>query len=47
MWHLILVTELLIEELVNSFINNIYKLHSALSTIISNCSTQFISNFWR
>jgi len=35
MQHLILVTGLLIEELVNSFVNNIYKLHSAPSTIIS------------
>jgi len=38
MWYLILVTGLLIEELVNGFINNVYKLHGALSTIISNCS---------
>jgi len=36
MQYLILVIGLLIEELVNSFINNIYKLHSILSTIISN-----------
>jgi len=36
MRYLILVTGLLIEELVNSFINNIYKLYGALSTIISN-----------
>jgi hypothetical protein len=36
MRHLILVIGLLIEELVNGFINNIYKLHGVLSTIISN-----------
>ena len=38
MQHLILVTGLLTKELVNSFINNVYKLHSALSMIISNHS---------
>jgi len=36
MQHLILVIGLLIEELVNGFINNVYKLHGALNTIISN-----------
>jgi len=36
MRHLILVIGLLIEELVNSFINNVYKLYSVLSIIISN-----------
>jgi len=36
MRHLILVIGLLIEELVNGFINNVYKLHGALSIIISN-----------
>jgi len=36
MRYFVLVTGLLIEELVNSFVNNIYKLHSALSIIISN-----------
>jgi len=36
MRHLVLVIGLLTEELVNSFVNNIYKLHSVLSTIISN-----------
>ena len=46
MQHIIPVTGLSIEELVNSFVNNIYKLHSALSTIISNYGTQFVSNFW-
>jgi len=38
MQHLVLVIELLIEELVNSFINNIYKLYSIPSIIISNYS---------
>jgi len=38
MRHLILVIGLLIKELVNSFINNTYKLHGALSIIISNYS---------
>jgi glycerol-3-phosphate responsive antiterminator len=38
MRHLVLVTGLLTEELVNGFINNVYKLHGALSTIISNRS---------
>jgi len=47
MQHLILVTGLLTEELVNGFINNMYKLHGVLSTIISDYSTQFISDFWR
>jgi hypothetical protein len=47
MRHLILVIGLLIEELVNSFINNVYKLYSTPSTIISNRGTQFISDFWR
>jgi len=36
MQHLVLVIGLLTEELVNGFVNNIYKLYSALSTIISN-----------
>jgi len=36
MRYLILVIGFLIEELVNGFINNIYKLYSILSTIISN-----------
>jgi len=36
MQHLVLVIGLLIEELVNGFINNVYKLHGVLSTIISN-----------
>jgi len=35
MRHLVLVTGLLTEELVNGFVNNVYKLHGALSTIIS------------
>jgi len=46
MWHLVLVTGLLTEELVNSFVNNIYKLYSAPSTIISNRGIQFVSDFW-
>jgi len=45
--HLILVIGLLIEELVNGFINNVYKLHGVLNIIISDYSIQFISNFWR
>jgi len=36
MWYLVLVIGLLIEELVNGFVNNVYKLYGALSTIISN-----------
>jgi len=36
MRYLILVTGLLIKELVNSFINNVYKLYGILSIIISN-----------
>jgi len=36
MRYLILVIGLSTEELVNGFINNVYKLHSALNTIISN-----------
>jgi len=36
MWYLVLVIGLLIEELVNGFVNNVYKLYSILSTIISN-----------
>jgi len=35
MWHLILVTGLLIEELVDGFVNNVYKLHGVPSIIIS------------
>ena len=45
MQYLVLVTELLIKELVNGFVNNVYKLYGALSMIISNYSTQFVSNF--
>jgi hypothetical protein len=36
MRYLVLVIGLLIEELVNGFVNNVYKLYSVLSTIISN-----------
>jgi len=36
MRYLILVIGLSTEELVNGFINNVYKLYGALSTIISN-----------
>jgi len=36
MRYLILVIGLLIEELVNSFINNVYKLYGVLDIIISN-----------
>jgi len=36
MRHLVLVIGLLIEELVDGFVNNVYKLHGAPSTIISN-----------
>jgi hypothetical protein len=39
MRHLVLVIGLLIEELVNGFINNVYKLYGALSMIISDCGT--------
>jgi len=38
MRHLILVIGLLIKELVNSFINNVYKLYGVLNTIISDYS---------
>jgi glycerol-3-phosphate responsive antiterminator len=45
MQHLVLVTGLSTKELVDGFINNIYKLHGALNTIISDYGTQFISDF--
>jgi len=36
MWHLVLVIGLLIKELVNGFVNNVYKLYSVPIIIISN-----------
>ena len=41
------ITSLDIKELIKVFIYIIYKLYSALSTIISNRGSLFISNFWR
>jgi hypothetical protein len=46
MQHLISVTGLSTEELVEGFVNYIYKLYSALSTIVSDCGSQFVSDFW-
>ena len=45
MRHFIPITSLDIKELVKVFIYTIYKLHSALSTIIFNKGSLFISNF--
>ena len=47
MRYFIPVTSLEIEELIKAFIYTIYKLYSALSTIISNRGSLFIFNFWR
>jgi hypothetical protein len=47
MQHLISVTELSTEELVEGFVNYIYKLYSASSTIVSDCGSQFVSDFWQ
>ena len=47
MQHLISVTELSTEELIEGFVNHIYKLYNALSTIVSDCSSQFVSDFWQ
>ena len=45
MRHFIFVTSLDIEELIKAFIHTIYKLYGALSTIISNRGSLFISDF--
>ena len=45
MRHFIPITSLNIEELIKAFIYTIYKLHGALSTIISNKDSLFIFNF--
>ena len=45
MKHFISITSLNIEELIKAFIYTIYKLYGALSTIISNRGSLFISNF--
>jgi len=47
MRHLIPVTGLSTEELVEGFVNYIYKLHGAPSTIVSDRGSQFVSDFWR
>ena len=47
MRHLIPVTGLSTEELVEAFVNHIYKLHGAPSTIVSDRGSQFVSDFWR
>ena len=47
MRHLIPVTGLSTEELVEAFVNYIYKLHGAPSTIVSDRGSQFVSDFWR
>ena len=43
--HFILIISLDIEELIKAFIYTIYKLYSALSTIISNKGSLFVFNF--
>jgi hypothetical protein len=45
MRYFIPITSLNIEELIKAFIYTIYKLYSALSTIISNKGSLFVSNF--
>ena len=45
MRHFIFITNLDIEELIKAFIYTIYKLYSALNTIISNKGFLFIFNF--
>ena len=45
MRHFIPITSLNIEELIKAFIYTIYKLYSALSTIISNKGFLFVFNF--
>jgi len=47
MRHFVPVTGLTTEELVNGFVSNVYKLHGAPDTIISDRGTQFVSDFWR
>jgi hypothetical protein len=46
MRYFIPITSLDIEELIKVFIYTVYKLHSILSTIISNKGSLFISDFW-
>jgi len=43
--HFIPITSLNTKELIKVFIYTIYKLYSALNTIISNRGSLFISNF--
>ena len=47
MRHFIPVTSLDTEELVEAFIHTVYKLHGALSTIVSDRGSLFVSDFWR
>jgi hypothetical protein len=46
-YYFILVTELSAEELVTAFINYVYSLHGCSENIVSDCGTQFVSQFWR
>ena len=46
MRHFILIISLDTEELVKAFTHTIYKLYSALSTIVFNRDSLFISNLW-
>ena len=45
--HLIAVTSANTDELVEVFLHYIYCLHGACETIISDCGSSFVSDFWR
>ena len=47
MRHLIPVTSLTTDELVEGFLQFVYRLHGAPDTIISDRGSQFVSDFWR
>jgi RNase H-like domain found in reverse transcriptase/Reverse transcriptase (RNA-dependent DNA polymerase)/Integrase zinc binding domain/Chromo (CHRromatin Organisation MOdifier) domain len=47
MRHFIPVTGLTTEELVDAFIDNVYKLHGASDNVVSDRGSQFVSDFWR
>ena len=47
MRHLIPVTSLKTEELVDAFVSRVYTLHGTPDNVVSDRGTQFVSEFWR
>jgi hypothetical protein len=46
-WHFVLIIFMKVEEVVDSFYQNVWKLHEFLETLVFNRDTQFIFDFWK